>query len=181
MQIKLLEECPSAQPLTYDFLESQNLSENFPKRFWEKVNKTDACWIWTASIQCKGYGTIGRGGRARRMIGAHKASWILHYGPIPKRLCVLHHCDCRRCVRPDHLWLGTQIDNLMDMRQKGRYAHGNMIPNALLTPETAEQIRADYIPGVVTMQSLANRHGIGLTTVFKVIHKQTWKSQFPQL
>ncbi len=175
MQIKLLAECPSAQPLNRAFLESQNLSHTFPKRFWEKVQKTDGCWLWTAGLHRNGYGNVGRGGQNRQTMCAHRASWILHYGPIPDGLYVLHHCDCRSCTRPDHLWLGTQIDNLRDMRNKGRGARGERIPNAKLTKQLAEEIRAQYVPEITTMQALADSYRISLAAVFNVIHNKTWR------
>ncbi len=89
-------------------------------RFWTKVAKGEGCWEWTAA-RSSGYGVITRRDQNRgHSIYAHRLSWELHYGPIPTGLWVLHHCDNRGCVRPDHLWLGTVQDNLADMRAKGR-------------------------------------------------------------
>jgi hypothetical protein len=88
-------------------------------RFWAKVQKSDSCWVFTGTL-VKGYGIIGRCDHTRNYAYAHRLSWELHHGPIPKNLCVLHHCDNPPCVRPDHLWLGTIADNNRDMSQKGR-------------------------------------------------------------
>jgi len=98
---------------------------NVLDRFWKKVNKLGnkephmetRCWVWTASQRGHGYGGIGYKGRTVR---AHRLSWILHNGDIPKGLCVLHACDNRLCVRPEHLWLGSHKDNAEDRDEKGR-------------------------------------------------------------
>ena len=89
------------------------------ERFWRYVRKTDGCWEWTGATQFPGYGKLGLGDGAR--VGyAHRISWELHYGSIPEGMEVLHRCDNPPCSRPDHLFLGSQADNLADMRAKGR-------------------------------------------------------------
>jgi hypothetical protein len=92
------------------------------ERFWKNVRKSDACWEWTANRSTAGYGHIKKGGRQGEQLGAHRVSWELHNGPIPPGLFVCHHCDNPRCVRPDHLFLGTTTDNVRDAICKGRMA-----------------------------------------------------------
>src|SRR5262245_20642397 len=93
-------------------------------RFWAKVHKTDTCWLWTGSTH-RGYGQLSSpSGRGHAPLRAPRVSWEIHYGPIPEGLWVLHRCDVRGCVRPDHLWLGTRQDNIADMVAKGRSARG---------------------------------------------------------
>lgn len=89
------------------------------ERFWAKVEKGPDCWEWKA-FRNKGYGKFTYNGR---MYLAHRLSWILTNGPIPDGLGVLHSCDNPPCVNPDHLFLGTQLDNMRDASNKGRCAN----------------------------------------------------------
>jgi hypothetical protein len=89
-------------------------------RFWRKVDKSGDCWLWRGGTSRKGdliYGAFGLGGPD---CSAHRASWILSFGPVPPGLLVCHECDTPLCVRPTHLFLGTYQDNVDDMIRKGR-------------------------------------------------------------
>lgn len=90
------------------------------EKFWRNVLKTDTCWLWTAG-KSHGYGAFYPAkGEGDRPIAAHRYSWKLHFGALPKGAHVLHHCDNPPCVRPDHLFTGTQADNMRDKARKGR-------------------------------------------------------------
>jgi hypothetical protein len=89
------------------------------ERFFKHVKKTETCWEWLAFRDKSGYGKF-RITTPRKNEWAHRASWIIHFGKIPKNISVLHRCDNPPCVNPDHLWLGTQRDNIEDCFKKGR-------------------------------------------------------------
>ena len=91
-------------------------------RFWAKVKKSDGCWEWTGALTRVGYGHFFMGHRNDQRQGAHRVSWAIHNGPIHNGLHVLHRCDNRRCVRPSHLFLGTNQDNQQDCLDKNRNA-----------------------------------------------------------
>lgn len=89
-------------------------------RFWAMVTKTDGCWIWDGAASNKGYGQVNPGRHSMSPALAHRVSWELANGPIPDGVCVLHRCDVRLCVRPDHLFLGGIAENNLDMARKRR-------------------------------------------------------------
>lgn len=92
-------------------------SEQPLEHFWNNVARTETCWNWTAGLTYKGYGFLTLD---RKQFRAHRYSYELHNGPIPKGMLICHRCDNRRCVRPDHLFLGTTQDNTADRHNKGR-------------------------------------------------------------
>jgi hypothetical protein len=143
-------------------------------RFWEKVQKTDDCWNWIGQLDRKGYGTLGSGGREGRMTHAHRIAWAILIGDIPDRMNVLHKCDNRRCVNPDHLFLGTNADNMKDKIAKGRQTRGSNCPSAKLTEEKVIEIRRRYAAGEMDQAALAWEYGVGLATICEAISGKTW-------
>lgn len=100
---------------------SEQMGGAFTARFWQRIQKQsgEGCWEWTAALFPGGYGKVALP-RSRKLEGAHRMAWMLVNGPIPGGLWVLHRCDNRRCCRPDHLFLGTPLDNMRDASRKGR-------------------------------------------------------------
>jgi hypothetical protein len=146
------------------------------ERFWSKVQKTETCWLWTAyydRIKCGGYGRINFNGKPGVL--AHRAAWMLTNGPIPAGLCVLHRCDTPRCVRPDHLFLGTNADNMADRDAKGRRhaPRGEASGSAKITEAQVRFIRAELAKGR-GCPTLAAQFGLDRTTIWQIGKKKLW-------
>lgn len=183
------------------------LTEKQEKRFWGKVVKggPNECWLWTAGCYGIGYGCFAP--TRTRKFGAHQVSWFLHNGPIPEGLCVLHNCpggDNPACVNPQHLWLGTRIDNNLDRDAKGRlatgdrhgtkthpervargerhrsYTHpesvqrGEQCSWATLTEADVLEIRSLRARKECTQRELARRYNLSESQIHRIIHRTRW-------
>ena len=154
------------------------LSENAIERFWKHVNKKSdgECWEWEAGKDRQGYGRIGA---KYKTYFAHRISWFIHSGEIPKGISVCHTCDNRACVNPSHLFLGTQKDNMTDMTDKGRrcpppHVVGEKQGNHKLTEKQVIEIREKHMPYKYSMYKLAEEYGVARGTIYRVIHYLTW-------
>lgn len=142
-----------------------------------RVDDVTGCWLWTASLTTGDYGQMKGKYIGNYLSGrAHVISYVIHKGDIPEGLCVLHTCDVRQCVNPDHLWLGTKKQNTQDMINKGRkhipVVHGSRNPNATLTEEQVLLIRDDF---TLTAKKLAAIYGVSKVTIDSIRERQTWK------
>jgi hypothetical protein len=144
------------------------------ERFWDKVDRSGDCWVWTGARRGKGYGDFWYAGKS---VAAHRFSYELHVGPIADGLLTCHHCDNRRCVRPNHLFLGTHTDNMRDAKAKGRLRHGHlfgtMVGCARLNEQVVLNIRALFSAGVSPCR-IAKWLAIPDSTVYPVVRRQTW-------
>jgi HNH endonuclease len=154
--------------ITAEYLASQGLSPSFETRFWKKVKKVspEECWIWTASFAHCGYGQIIK--THGFPIRAHRASWILHRGPIPKGLYVCHKCDNPPCVNPEHLFLGTQKDNSDDKIRKGRFYVGEPRKGEL------NPLSKLHATGNVTCREIAKMFNMYDGNIRKIVRRELW-------
>jgi hypothetical protein len=145
-----------------------NITESDLQRFWARVRKTTGCWTWTAG-KSRGYGTIYIDGKCRK---AHQVSYLLHHGAIEQWL--LHRCDNRACVRPDHLFLGDHDANMRDMANKGRSSRlpGERNGNAKLTETKIARLKAAL--GSASQTELARRFGCSQQTVSNIATGRAW-------
>jgi len=160
-------------------------------RFWAKVAKTeDGCWNWTASKRHKGYGAFCyyRDDGTLVQGRAHRYSWEIHNGDIPDGMFVLHSCDNPACVNPDHLFLGTNQDNVDDMMRKGRNVSGGAKCgssgkwkrgvdhwNYRIPDETVVAIRNDRESTGMSYSKLSAKYSIGMMTAWKICNGKSRK------
>jgi len=150
-------------------------------RFWSKVDKDGPvqphcpelgpCWEWTGSRSPAGYG------QTRifwKLYAAHRVSWEKSNGPIPDGLRVLHKCDNPPCIRPDHLFLGTQSDNMLDAYRKGRHCQGVEHRLAKLNPHSVRLMRRLSARGL-SFSKLARVFGVSTMTAHQAVRRRTWK------
>jgi hypothetical protein len=145
--------------------------------FWSHSKKIETgCWIWqrTRDHGGDGYGRLSfMGGQ---LVSAHRLAWELTHGPIPDGLEVLHTCDTPPCINPDHLFLGTQLDNIADKVTKRRQVgpRGDRMWKAKLTWSVVAAIRAAFASGV-TETELGKTYGVYTSTIERIVHKKTWR------
>ena len=141
--------------------------------FWDRVDKSGECWIWTGAKDGKGYGRLWHEGKLQQ---AHRVAWQIENGPIPNSLLACHHCDNPPCVRPDHLFLGTVKDNAEDMVSKGRNRSGHFVgqdhPRAILTEDQVMAIRA--LEGSMSRPKIAAQFGVAAITVTRIHRRTLW-------
>jgi hypothetical protein len=149
------------------------------ERFWPKVNISNdpnGCWEWLAGKFSDGYGTFAVRVEDGSMVSerAHRVSFEMHYGPIPDGMQVLHDCDNRPCVRPDHIYAGTHEDNMRDRDKRNRTSRGEQIGTSRLTELDVRQMRNRRIHGD-SYDELAIRFGVVPAYVRAVCAGRSWK------
>lgn len=152
------------------------LIDSLEAKFWKRVIKTDGCWLWTGALDNCGYGQIhlGMGKHCR----AHRASWEIHNGGIAGGLDVLHHYDNPPCTRPDHLFLGTQADNVADMDKKGRRVNAPLLGmkhwRSKITDDDVRSMRSLKASGVSTGE-IAEQFNINRSHAWWIVAGRGWR------
>jgi hypothetical protein len=145
------------------FEQSVNVMRNKFERF---VIKGDGCWGWSRCKHSTGYGEMFHRGKHWK---AHRASWTIHFGEIPKGLFVCHKCDNRICSNPEHLFLGTNAENMKDMASKKR-----AVPRATLTKEQVLEIKKMIKLGVSSTK-IGRDYNVSDVCIHYIKHNKTWK------
>lgn len=159
------------------------LDMSMEERFYSKIDKSGECWIWSAGKLWDGYGQFLANGRKYR---AHRFMWELVNGPIPDGMYVCHNCpggDNSACVNPDHLWLGTHVDNMKDAVTKDCFTGrvglvGEQSPGAKVTEKIVQKIRQIYSQSNKSKAIrivLAQRFGLSESGLQGIIYKKSWK------
>lgn len=147
------------------------------EKFEEKIKKTSKCWEWQACLSVKGYGQFGiyRDGKWK-VVAAHRVSYELYVGSIPDGMQVLHHCDNPSCVKPDHLFLGTNDENVADRVAKGRNAVmvGDKNPRAVLNENDVINIRQMLKYNVKSQKKIAEEYNVSCSTISHINTRRLW-------
>ncbi len=141
---------------------------------FSRMNKHESgCWIWSGAKDKHGYGRISNGRGS--LLKAHRVAFKATFGD-PGELFVCHKCDNPSCVNPDHLFLGSQLDNVRDMDWKGRRrvrpSQGIQHPRHKLTEENVRYIRANRHIG---LRNLAAQFGVHFSTITAVVYRINWR------
>lgn len=152
------------------------------ERFWKKVIKktTFECWEWNAAKNPNGYGLIGLGSKKDGLIKAHRASWIIKFGNIPNNMCVLHKCDNPKCVNPEHLFLGNQLDNVCDCISKKRHSQppvrfGEKNNKSKLSKADVIEIKKIFNSSNISQRKFAKKYNVSHGTIGAILRNKTWK------
>lgn len=150
------------------------------------INTLTGCWEWLGAMKgsrkFQRYGSMMVGSRTdktRRSISAHRASYLAFIGEIDPEMCVCHRCDNTKCVNPEHLFIGTKMDNSQDMVKKGRASvnHGENNPNVKLCWNDVREIRLYYRDGK-TLSELAKLFGLkSKTSVQRIVNNIAWRER----
>jgi Autographiviridae endonuclease len=136
-----------------------------------KIIIENSCWIWTGQIQCSGYGTMGY---RKKKVLSHRLSYLLFNGSIPDGMYVCHKCDNKKCVNPEHLWLGKQMDNLRDMVIKDRHVRGERAFFSKLSNKDVLEIRYLF-NDLKSFSKISKKFNVGSRCIKNIILRKTWK------
>ena len=148
------------------------------KEFWKRINRNreEKCWEFNGHRSWQGYGKIKFQGRN---LLAHRLAWELTYGRIPKGKLVCNHCDNSSCCNPKQLFLGTNADNMRDMKNKGRRKNINTGENngrSKLTSKQIVKIRKMYNSGKYLQREIGDKFNVTQVMIGYIVRKDNWKN-----
>lgn len=145
-------------------------------RFWKKwtIEQT-GCWKWSGYLDKNGRGRLLRNNIKDNHILAHRLSYLLFYGPIPDNLKVCHKCDNPSCVNPEHLFLGTQTDNIKDCVYKQRHSFGERNGRVKLKERDVRMIVYMWRTKEFTQREIADIYNISRCSVKDIVNRRRWK------
>jgi len=150
--------------------------------FWARVEKTDSCWWWRGYVNNNGYGRLYVALKKKSM-SAHKLSYVLAHGDVPEGMVIMHSCDNRKCVNPEHLRVGTASDNQRDAMHKNRAyfsrIKGDYHPRSDLSEISVA--RALLVKDALPVQDIANALGTSKSNIYKIVQKVSWPHYRPHL
>lgn len=150
--------------------------------FEKYVIREEGCWDWKGRLDKDGYPIL----TIRRKNGenkGHRASYLIHKGEIPKQMCVCHTCDNRKCTNPEHLWLGTPLENNDDKVKKKRHGwgygdtpklKGSKNPFSKLNEKDVKEIKIKLEKGY-SLTEIANEYGVQKACIHKIKKNITWR------
>lgn len=143
-------------------------------RFESKFTKGPSCWNWIAGISNKGYGYIRV---EKKLILAHRLSYLIYNGEFDFGLCVLHKCDNRKCVNPNHLFLGTRLDNCrdMDFKKRRKSLNGSLNGNSKLASFQVEKIR-ELLKNGFSQRKIAKKFGVCKSMIGYIKRNENWNA-----
>lgn len=145
--------------------------QRFLDRYLDRVIVTPGCWDWDGAKNDHGYGQLRL---TDGIIYIHRFMYQIVFGPIPDDVVVRHRCDNPPCSNPDHLKIGSQVDNAEDARSRGRLAVGERLPQAKMTAENVVEAR-DLWRGGLDVYTIAKRFGVTRVTMREALIGKTWK------
>jgi hypothetical protein len=156
-----------------DEMTTEEKFERLKKSYEKNVIRKFGCWGWEGTQDKGGYGIMSSD-RRHGPDRAHRASWVIHKGEIPKGLLVCHKCDRPECTNPDHLFLGTPSENTKDMIHKNRKCIGSNVPTAKLNEENVKLIKV-LLKQKISYPKIAEMFNVGINCIVRIKRGETWK------
>jgi len=160
------------------------LQKTYSERFWKRIKtgNPDECWPWSGAHNEHGYGSVCKDGVLRK---AHRVAWELTFGKIPEGKWVLHKCDNPPCCNPNHLYIGTIVENTKDAIERKRFRSGDQHwmkkhigsanPNTKLKEETVRLVLLEASQKLLNANQISKKFNIPRTTLRRIIDRVTWK------